>query len=133
HMFAQNVPRTGPFVLAAMLLFTGAGPLASQVLYGRLIDDTSETPVESALVTLVDAADSTVSRMVTDSLGFFAVSGSVAGTYRLTAVGPGYPATISAPMRLANSDSLQVEFLISASVVLIDPVVVTGRNRRRAP
>jgi hypothetical protein len=116
--------------MLALMLGAGAPAVHGQVMRGHLVDDSTELPIEAARIVLLGSEGETIDAAMTDSAGYFSVAGGEAGEYRLTAGRIGYPQTVSSPLSLAFGDTLQVEFRISAGVVLLDPVIVTGRRRR---
>ena len=119
--------------LAVSLLFAGAATANGQVFQGQLVDEATEDPVADAVVAMIATDSTSVDAVATDSAGAFELVSSEPGEFRLLARRIGYPATISAPLRLRTGDTLRVEFRISAGAVLLDPVVVTGRRRPPPP
>lgn len=119
----------GGGVVIALLI---PGSTAAQVVQGHLVDAEAKTPISAATIELL-REDSTVDSAATDSAGYFSVESAQAGRFRLIARRIGYPATTSDDLRLAEGDTLLVEFRVSAAAVLLDPVVVTGRRRRPPP
>lgn len=118
--------------LAVLMLLALPGGAAGQVMRGHLLDSETRAPVPAATIMMV--RDSvTVDAAATDSAGYFSVTADEAGQYRLVARRIGFPATTSTDLRLLRGDTLQVEFLISAEAVLLDPVVVTARRRPPPP
>lgn len=75
-----------------LLLATASFPPYARVqtLQGRVIDEGSETPTPSAVVTLLDREGNRRAEAVTDSLGRFRLSPQEAGEYVLQAVQFGY-------------------------------------------
>jgi hypothetical protein len=118
----------------ALLLIGAPLPLAGQVLRGRVMDATTEAPIQGATMALLDDDSArVVATAATDSVGYFLVAAEAAGAYRLRAQRIGYPTTTSTPLRVSTGDTLEVEFRVSAAAVLLDPVVVTARRRPPPP
>jgi hypothetical protein len=118
----------------ALLLIGAPLPLAGQVMRGRVVDATTEAPIQGATMALLDDDSArVVASAATDSVGYFLVAAEGAGSYRLRAQRIGYPTTTSTPLRVGAGDTLEVEFRVSAAAVLLDPVVVTGRRRPPSP
>lgn len=123
----------GGVAVAAVLAGTLPAALAAQVLQGYLRDSGTDEAIPAATIMLVDTDSVSVDAATTDSAGYFSVSATERGEYRLLARRIGYPGTISTALGLGVGDTLQVEFRISAGAVLLDPVVVTGRRRPPPP
>lgn len=134
-MFTRGRVRLMGGIIGAGLMIAAAGrtPAAGQVMTGHLIDDATEEPVATASIALLGEDSVTLDAATTDSAGAFTVSAEERGEFRLLAHRIGYPETISAPLRLGEGDTLQVEFRISAAAVLLDPVVVQARRRPPPP
>jgi hypothetical protein len=123
----------GAWVVVTATILANPTVAPGQVMRGHLIDAETRAPIDAAAIQLVGRDSASVDAATTDSAGYFQVAAAESGNYRLIARRIGYPATTSDPLRLADGDTLQVEFRISAGAVLLDPVVVTGRRRRPPP
>jgi hypothetical protein len=115
------------------LLLLGALPttLAAQLVQGRLLDEATEKPIVGGTMTLL-SKDTRRNDVTTDSTGAFVLRPTGAGQFRLRAAREGYLAATSPELRIGASDTLQVEFLLSTEVVVLDPIVVKARPRRSA-
>jgi hypothetical protein len=107
-----------------------AAPAHAQVIHGHLLDDESDVAVDGAWVLLVDAEGVVVARTISDADGGFLLRAEEHGWYNLRSQRLGYATTTSAKLNLVESDSLDVEFRISAEAIPLAPLTVVGRQRR---
>jgi hypothetical protein len=118
-------------VAVVMLLVTSISAPAQSLLVGSVIDDGSGEPVPGAQVYLLTASRAVSRSAVTDSLGVFSFPNIRAGAYRLSARRLGYTPTTSPALRLTRDDTTVVALRIASDAVLLAPLEVTSRSRRR--
>ena len=97
------VRRSGLFAARALcLLLVAPGALAAQTFQGRVLEDGAETPVATALVSLVDEEGDQVGVSIADSAGAYRLEAPEPGIYRLRAERIGF-ATFETPLLEARS------------------------------
>lgn len=96
------------------------------LVFGTLIDDGTDRPIEAGIVELV-TDDTVAATAPTRTDGTF-VLWSDTGTYRLRAEALGYRTDVSTGLTLAPGDTLQVEFRLSAEAMVLDPLRVVARG-----
>jgi hypothetical protein len=113
-----------------MVFLVLAAPASAQVIHGHLLDDESDVAVDGAWVLLVDAEGVVVARTISAADGAFLLRAEEHGWYQLRSQRLGYATTTSARLDLVQSDSLEVEFRMSAEAIPLAPLTVVGRQRR---
>lgn len=103
---------------------------SAQVIRGILLDDKTERPIELASVLMRDSASAVVASATTDSLGNFVLRAPRAGAYTLLARRLGYRTDVSPAITLAESQTIEMDFLIAVRPVALAPVTVTEEQRR---
>lgn len=121
-----------PILLLLLSLLAAAAPraLSAQVIRGNLLDQDTERPLAGATMTLLGRDSVERARVVTDSAGAFLLQGEEPGAFLLRAELPGFQSAISPAFRLGTGDTLDVEYYVSTRIVVLEPLVVTGRKRR---
>jgi hypothetical protein len=117
-----------PCPTAALLALLAGTTLAAQTVSGSLTDPTS-AGVRGATVLLVDASGREAASAVTGAAGDFTLRAGYGGRFTLRAERIGYTTTVSPPFDLAVGDTLRRDLVANARRVLLDAVVVTGRQR----
>jgi hypothetical protein len=103
--------------------------LGAQMIHGTVTNGVSGYPVASVAVSLVDSANVAVVRVRSDSAGAFTLRAPRPGTYRVRFLVPGYQATLSNPMRLAQGDNVAMSpKLRPLTAFALDTVVVQGER-----
>jgi hypothetical protein len=120
-------------ILVVLGLLSSAPAVQAQIVSGTLLEAESRAPLPGGRVTLLDQDSVVVVQLQTDSAGAFHFTLSHGGSYRLLAGQVGYREAISTGLRIGVRDTLRVEFSLARDVVVLDPLVVTGRNRRLTP
>lgn len=120
-------------ILLLLSLLLPASALPAQIISGTLMEDESRVPLGGGSVALLDRDSTVVARVQTDSAGAFLFTLPRGGSYRLGAEQLGYRAAISPVLTIGARDTLEVEFSLARSVVVLDPLVVTVRSRRLTP
>jgi len=100
----RHFTRIGFLGAAGLLLPLGASPLSGQTFQGRVLDESNNAPVVTALVRLIDTDG--VQRAITaaDSVGFFRVVAPEPGIYRLEAARLGYEGMVTPPLEARNPE-----------------------------
>lgn len=113
------------------IAFWAMSPVASaQIIRGTLLDDKTERPIELASVLMRDSASFVVASTTTDSAGNFALRAPRPGTYTLLARRLGYRTDVSPELTLAESQTIEMDFLIAVRPVALAPVTVTEELQR---
>ncbi|MFO7894814.1 MAG: carboxypeptidase regulatory-like domain-containing protein [Longimicrobiales bacterium] len=111
-------------------------PVPGQRVVGRLLDDSTNAPIEGADVGLLRGGsdDEFVALSLTNAEGVFTVTAQEAGRYRLRASRIGYRTVTSPPFDLSEGESLAVELRASVEAVPLAPLtVLTSRPPLRKP
>lgn len=116
-------------VAALALLFTLApGPVAGQMIRGRVVDAQSGAAVELARV-VVSGGGQRARRMSTGADGRFSFPLRRGGSYRVQVSRTGY-AEARRQVAVGPHDTVYVEVRVTAAAHRLDPLTVTGRARR---
>jgi hypothetical protein len=119
-----------PFALLVVLLAavaTFAAPAAGQAVEGRVIDSESGDGVELAELVLRDARGSIAARTRSDDAGWFLLSASIEGSYRIEVERLGYLAPEPLALDLGR-ERVTVEILLGRAPLALEPLTVTGRR-----
>ncbi len=129
-----NTIRTGFGAMLALATFLLAAPrcLAAQGanVEGTITDAASRAPIADAQITV----EGTRLQGVTNARGYYRISNIPAGTVTLQVRRIGYK-TLSTAVTLAEGQNFTGDYAITASVVMLEEVVVTGtagKQERRA-
>jgi hypothetical protein len=95
----------------------------AQQVRGRIVDASSGGGVTAGFVSLNDAWGKTVAQMLTDTLGRYALTAPLAGTYTLTVERIGYPRFVSAPFTIGAAPVIRNLTLTAAPIEL--PAITT--------
>ena len=121
----------GPLrLVAAVFLSTVPSALSAQVLTIHLVDESSGTPVNGALVTLVDSDGSTVWSGVSNSDGRLRLTPPEAGEYYIEANRLGYDRYRSPLLALKAEGALNLEIPMRASPVGLEGMEIVGEQAR---
>lgn len=108
------------YILVLIVSFNTNQVLAQQgIITGRVM--AGETPVEMASI----AIQNTTKGATTDSLGFYRITGVLAGRYTLKASAVGF-STASRPVTVAEGQQLTVNLQLTAETTGLEEVVITG-------
>ncbi len=99
-----------------------------QLVYGRLLDDSTHDPIPGATVRLLSNAGTAASTLSDDDGHFWLVSPH-AGSYRLQGERIGYKTSEGPELQLMLGDSVGVTFYLSTQAVLLAPITVTASSR----
>lgn len=105
----------------------GSAPLEAQTIRGRVIDDSDERPVPSALVRLVDEAGTQVAATAADSVGRYRLLAPAPGVYRLLAERFGYDDFETPLLEAVSSDgTYALDLLLHSSPIPIRGIEVSA-------
>jgi hypothetical protein len=103
--------------------------LGAQTVHGTITNAVSGYPVAAVAVTLVDSANVALVRATSDSAGRFLLRAPRPGTYRVRFLVPGYQATVSQPVRVAQGGDVALSpRLRPLTAFALDTVVVRGER-----
>lgn len=122
--------RAWPVVIGILLLAT-ARPAESQVLRGRLLDLSTDEPIEGGVVTLMDSVGVRLRSFVTDADGWYELHAPGPGLYLVEARRIGYRAWVDGPVELSADEVWDSIFHLQVIPVLLDPVEVVAQTAVR--
>lgn len=112
--------RALPLLAVAILLPFAPGALDAQVFRGRVLDDSDNTPVPTALVRLIDQDGDQRAVSIADSAGLYRIEAPGPGVYRLEAARIGYENFETPLLEAANPDgAYPIDLLLRAAPVEI--------------
>jgi hypothetical protein len=117
-------------VAAASLVATAA---VAQQVSGVVIADETQTPLEGALVTLLDEDGAARGRAVTDPAGRFSITAPYPGEWQLAVQFLGYRSLVTSPMDVSVGEWVTLAITLATVALAHDPVVVTARRTIRNP
>jgi hypothetical protein len=125
------VRRSFPISSAAMfLLFARAPSCLAQVVQGRVLQLPADTPVNGALVVLVDSAGRDVARAATSASGGYALAVGSAGRYHIVVRQIGWQAWTSPAFELAAGAPHTLLLRIEAEPYSLPTITVEARRPR---
>jgi Carboxypeptidase regulatory-like domain len=107
------------FALAAMTV-----PASAQTISGRVVDEERGSPIEGALVTLVDKEGEQHAQALSDIAGRFTISPPEAGEYLLRASRIGYRAGQSPLLALAADGVAELDMLLQPAPIGLEGIEV---------
>lgn len=115
-------------LLSLVVALCPAGPVSAQViLEGRILDDSSSTPLPNARVVLLNRYSRYVASEVTDPAGRFRFERKGYGVYRVEASAIGYKRAVSPHVWMTlESDSTVVEMRLAVNTVLLAPLEIVA-------
>jgi hypothetical protein len=119
----------GRSALVGGLIFLAPGTVSGQGIRGLVLDAETGLPVGAAAVSLLDAREASVHRVLTDIAGGFFLPVRQSGRYHLRAERIGYAAVTSPPLDLVAGDTLVVELTMGVEAVTLAPLAVTVASR----
>jgi len=117
------------WLLAASAAVGLALPTAAQVVRGTVVSDSTQRPVSSTLVRLLDSAGRRVSGAFTDSSGRFSIKAPTPGEYSLRADRIGYRSRSTPLFALSEGEVHEVTLVASAVPVVLRGITVSGEAR----
>lgn len=116
-----------PIVLAAL-----APALArAQTVGGRVVEDSSHTPVPGAMVSVLRQDGALLATARTDSIGAFLVTLDSAVVIRLRVSHPSFQPILSDTVSVDENEAVTLELRVARLVIPIAPLVVTARADQR--
>lgn len=124
--------------IMAFLLGTVVTDLAAQTLRIQVVEETTGSPVEGAVVSLVTPRGRPVVRGFSDGFGRVTLSASAPGTWRLRGDRIGYATAQSDTLQLATGQTRNYRFVLPMSRVMLLELSVSaksvcGRQREADP
>ncbi len=113
---------------AAALLFVASEPVRAQLLKGTVRDSETRAPVRSAFVTLLDSTAGVVSGTAVDARGRYVLTVHETGVYAVATSGTGYVTQISGWIRIAATDSFEVNVRLARAINTLSPVLVEAER-----
>jgi hypothetical protein len=103
--------------------------LSAQWIHGRVIDESSEKPVQAATVYLrLGSTEEPMGMAIADAEGRFSLKIPREGEYRILAESLGYLQLRSPLLALPGAGSSEVQLELRPEPLGLDPVIVTVRN-----
>lgn len=129
---ARLLPRFGlaAAVLLALLM-TCAAPLVGQRVHGTLRDAERDLPLPFGTAELLEVDGTVVVRAVADRGGAFVLVAPAPGRYRIRAWRVGADTLVVGPLVLASGSSFDLDFMLRARPVELEPIDVTVAARVR--
>jgi len=107
-------------------------PATAQILiYGRVLDDMTEQPIEGARVLLLNRYNRTADYAVTDGEGRFRFERSRSERYRLEVRAVGYRETITPYLWAMDRDFAGIEVRLAPNAVLLAPLEIVALSPPR--
>jgi hypothetical protein len=100
-----------------------------QLIQGRLLDDDTRQPIGQASVRLMLPDGKTVTTVLSNEFGLFRLVTPSPGTYTLRAERVGYRTGEHPRLNMMLGDTLWVDFHLSVSAVLLQPLLVRASAR----
>jgi len=123
--------RSASWILAAAAMAASATAALGQTVAGVVIGEPGSVPLAGAEVQLIDDTGVVHRQVVSDSAGSFIVRAAAPGAYTLRASVVGYDDVTSEPLRLELAGVLQVQVIMGADPVPLDPVRVLAQSSAR--
>lgn len=131
HAPRRPLPRPLPVVGALLLaLCLNPFPLMAQAVSGILRAEGARTPIEGAVVSLLDSRGAARSATLTDRAGRFRLPAPSPGQYRLRAERVGFRSTLSPALALHPGGTVTHDLLASVMAVELGGIEVSAADRR---
>jgi hypothetical protein len=117
--------------IAGLVVFLGLfvpGAGAAQAVRGELVEEGSGTPIEGALVVLIDGNARQVAGSLTDRNGRFSITPPIPGEYRLRAERIGHASTLSDLFSTGGGDVVRT-LVAPVEAISLQSIVATGSRR----
>ncbi len=119
------VRQSGWFILLVVGMLTH--PLQAQIVVVRAIDERTQEPAPSAIISLIDQSGRTADRTLTDLLGRGILHAPAEGVYQIQGDRIGFTSTISEPMRLqVRSDTITIRLILGVEQVRLPDLIARG-------
>lgn len=103
--------------VALLLLLGNAAAASAQIVRGSVLEAGGTVPVRGAFVVLLDSAGRARTGVLTDDKGFYAISASAPGSYRVRAERIGHASTTSAAFHLTNGEANTVNLYVPVAPI----------------
>jgi len=104
--------------------------LSAQTVRGSVVDR-AQRPVAGVVVLLLDSADRSAARALTNDRGAYNLTAPAPGIFRLKTLRIGYRPAISAPMTLQIGQDATLQLTVTDVPTALETIRVTGRNACR--
>ena len=116
--------------LTILLVLLCSTSLSGQVVQGRLIDESTGTPIDRAFVVLQDIMGTEVERAYTDNEGRFRIQAAAAGSYQLRSERIGFKATVSDQFELTTGTTRDMNMVVAPVAVRLDMIEIEGDAKK---
>lgn len=116
-------------ILGLLVLSLTPADAVAQTLVGRLVDAETAAPVANATITALDEANSAIAGVLTNAEGSFRITLERSARIRLRAERIGYETATTDLLEVEGGATLEVEFRLSTSAVVLSPITVTVAPR----
>lgn len=100
-----------------------------ELLYGRLLDDSTHDPIPGGTLRLLTTAGQVAASTISSDEGLFWLVSPRPGSYRLQGERIGYKTAEGPELKLMLGDSIGLDFYLSMQAVLLNPITVTASAR----
>jgi hypothetical protein len=113
----------------------GLSPIrrTEQLIYGRVFEDNTTTPIASVTVHLLHHSGRSIARTTSDVQGFFRLVTPIPAVYRLRGERVGYRTTDSPDIGTGLGDTLAVDFFLGVDVLPLAPLIVRASAKPWGP
>lgn len=111
--------------LAGSLLATSLGPATAQIISGRVVDEVTERPVPSAVISLLGPTGEALGGVESGRDGSFELTVEP-GVHRLKIAGTGYAELVTPYLAVRDSGTYAVELLLVPVAVPVEGLEVTA-------
>lgn len=115
-------------LLALLLVLLNAPASAAQQVKGSVHDRVSASPLNDALVTLLDTTGSMAFAVRTDKKGRYILKIPEPGVYAVMATHPAHERVVSGWLTVEASDTLDVVLRLSPNATTLEPVLITAQR-----
>jgi len=126
---AADLPTVSLMLFPSFLLFFPQNTLLGQSARGRVLDATTQDPIQGALVLLLDSGQSVQGGFLTDGEGRFLIQAPGPGQYTIRAERIGYATASSPPFQLLAKETVEVPIFTVQAPVELGGLAVKGRRR----
>jgi hypothetical protein len=105
-----------------------AKPATAQIVVGRVVDASDDTPIDAVAITLAETRTATHREVVTNGAGQFVIVANAPGTYLLRASRIGYATVETSPIVIGDGEVVEVELRLDVEVVELEPLTVVVRR-----
>lgn len=128
HRPLVRLLRKSPRSFVVSLLFTLllAAPVASQIVIGRAINDSSDAPIAGVTIALLDGLER---ETVSNAAGEFAIAIGAPGSYSLRASRIGYDTALTRSFEISPGEVVELELRLATKAVELEALTVVARRR----